>query len=428
MKINKIAKVLIVILLVSLSACSTISDFFATETPPPVEPTSTPNPTPTQGTLGVDAPITLKLWVSPEFDPTAETEAATLFQLRLEEYSQLHPGVRVDTRVKATSGPASLIESLSAAELAAPLALPDLVLISTENAQIAAERRLIYPLQVEEEFSFENDWYQFTEGLAFNQDQTFGVPFAVDAMIMVYRPGQTENPPVTWNEFLDLGQRIMFPASSPEALVTTLLYLSEDGQITPQNGGLLLDSNALESVLTFYNQAQASNLAPFWLTQLENDQTVWEYFLENRAEMAVTWMSRYLQSAPENTAAGVIPTQNGTSFTLARGWMWAVATPNTDRQDAAEDLALFLSESEFLGNWTQALGYLPVRPSALASWEDGPNQSLASVILPSAVPTPSHTNIALLGPAFQQAVNAILKQESTVSDAAAEAINQLLNP
>jgi ABC-type glycerol-3-phosphate transport system substrate-binding protein len=263
--------------------------------------------------------------------------------------------------------------------------------------------------------------------LTLNQDQTFGIPFALDTMVMVYRPSQTENPPVTWSEFLEFGQRLMFPAASPQALFTILLYLSEDGQISDENGGLSLDAGALESVLSFYSQAQASNLTPYWLTQLEDEQIVWEYFMENRTELAVTWMSQYLQEAPENIAAGVIPTQTGVSFTLAKGWVWSVASPNPERQAAAEELALFLSEPEFIGSWTQSLGYLPVHPSALAAWEAGPAQSLASVILTSAVPSPEYTDLSILGPAFQQAANAILKQELTISEAAAGAINQLQN-
>jgi ABC-type glycerol-3-phosphate transport system substrate-binding protein len=419
--------ILIFLVLLSLSACSTVADFFAEETPLPVIPTPTPVPTPTQATPGIDAPITLKLWVSSEFDPTAETEAAQILRARLDEYSQLHPGVRVDTRLKSTTGPASLIESLSTAGSAAPLALPDLVLLSTDDAQIAAKRSLIYPLQTEIDFSLENDWYQFPGGLTLNQDQTFGVPFALDAMVMVYRPNQTENPPVTWSEFLEVGQRLMFPAASPQALFTILLYLSEDGQITDEEGGFALDATALESVLSFYSRAQTSNLAPYWLTQLEDEQVVWDYFMENRTELAVTWMSKYLQEAPENAAAGVIPTQTGATFTLAKGWVWSVAAPSAERQAAAEELALFLSEPEFIGRWTQALGYLPVHPSALAAWEAGPAQSLASVVLPSAVPLPEFTDLSMLGPAFQQAVNAVLKQEMSVSEAAAAAINQLEN-
>jgi ABC-type glycerol-3-phosphate transport system substrate-binding protein len=426
-KNKTLTKIVIFLVLVSLSACSTIADFLAEDTPPPVISTPTPAPTPTQGTLGVDAPITLKLWVSPEFDPSTETEAAAILRARLDEYSQLHPGVRVDTRVKGTTGPASLIESLSSAISAAPLALPDLVLLSTDDAQIAAKRNLIYPLQSETDFSLENDWYQYAEGLTLNQDQTFGIPFALDAMVMVYRPSQTENPPVTWSEFLELGQRLMFPAASPQALFTILLYLSEGGQITNEDGNLSLAAGALERVLSFYSQAQASNLTPYWLTQLEDEQIVWEYFLENRTELAVTWMSQYLQEAPEHIAAGLIPTQTGATFTLAKGWVWSVATPNAERQAAAEELAFFLSEPDFIGSWTQSLGYLPVHPSALAAWEAGPEQSLASVILPSAVPSPDYTDLSILGPAFQQAANAILKQELTISEAASGAINQLQN-
>lgn len=422
-----ISRILTLVILISLSACGAISDFLAEETPPPVEPTVTPAPTPTRGTLGIDAPITLKIWVAPEFDPEGESEAAAILHARLDEYSQLHPGVRVDARVKDIIGPASTIESLRAADTAAPLALPDLVLLTTEDSQIAAAQNLIYALELEENFTFENDWYQFAEGLTTYNDQIFGVPFAADAIVMVYRSSQTENPPTTWGEFLEQGQRLMFPASSPEAMLSILLYLSEDGQLSDETGKITLESAPFENVMTFYNQAQTSNLMPYWITQLDSDQGVWDYFTENRGELAVTWMSRYLQETNEQFAAGLIPTRSGASFTLTNGFVWSVATPNTDRQEAAEDLALFLSDPAFTGIWTESLGYLPVRPSALAIWEPGPEQSLASVVLPSAVPAPDFALVSQLGPIFQQAANAILKQELSASEAAAQAVNQVNN-
>ena len=123
----------------------------------------------------------------------------------------------------------------------------------------------------------------------------------------------------------------------------------------------------------------------------------------------------------------MIPTKDGTAFTLTTGWVWSVSTPISDRQLVAEDLAIFLSEAAFTGSWTQAAGYLPVRPSGLASWEAGPDQSLASIILPAAVSMPSYSTLAIVGPAFQQAATVVIKQELSVSQAAAAVIIQLEN-
>ena len=220
--------------LVAVSGCSAVTDFLATETPAAVQATATPSPTATPATLGVDSPITLQLWLPPEFDPSAETDAAILLQARLDEYSRLHPGVRVQTRVKANTGSASLINSLSGTSSAAPLALPDLVLLSTKDMQNAAERSLIFPVGSEIDFNVENDWYPFAAGLA-GDDQIWGVPFTADGLVMIFRPSQTENPPASWSEFLNLGQRLMFPVSDPAgtAYYPALPFRGRPGGIKP---------------------------------------------------------------------------------------------------------------------------------------------------------------------------------------------------
>jgi multiple sugar transport system substrate-binding protein len=423
---TKIFFTLILILVVTpaLSGCSSIGGLLAEETPVSATPTPAPVPTATPGTLGIDAPISLQLWVPPEFDPQSDNEAAQLLQARLAEYSRLHPGIRVVPRVKANEGPASLLDTLSAAVSAAPLALPDLVLLSTHDARTAAERNLIYPLQTPIDFSTENDWYGFVPELVNYQEQFWGIPLAADALVLVYRPYQTPEPPSDWTAFFDQGQRLMFPAADPQALFTLLLYLSE----SQQNGiqpDMIWDSSSLESVFSFYQQAQASNLMPYWLTQLDSDQLVWDGFLDSQAELGITWASHYLQEAPDTISAGLIPTQDGTNFTLATGWIWAVATPNTERQAAAENLALFLSETEFSGSWTQAAGLLPVRPTGLVQWDNTPDRALAIAVLPAAITVPGETVLSTVGPPLQEAVMSVLKQEASVSSAVEEALNKL---
>ena len=52
---------------------------------------------------------------SPRFSPDGPDEAATLLAERLLEFEADHPGVRIEVRVKAQSGSASLIVALAAA-------------------------------------------------------------------------------------------------------------------------------------------------------------------------------------------------------------------------------------------------------------------------------------------------------------------------
>ncbi|MEK6223167.1 MAG: hypothetical protein N2D54_13055, partial [Chloroflexota bacterium] len=74
-------------------------------------------------------PLTLNIWVTPNFDPALDSDASHLFQEKIDDFSKGHPGVRVIVRVKNLTGSAGMLESLTAANRAAPLALPDLILI-----------------------------------------------------------------------------------------------------------------------------------------------------------------------------------------------------------------------------------------------------------------------------------------------------------
>jgi len=104
-------------------------------------------------------------------------------------------------------------------------------------------------------------------------------------------------------------------------------------------------------------------------------------------------------------------------FTLIDGWAWTISAQDPNRQAAAAELSSFLSEAVFAGEWTQAAGYLPLRPSALAVWEEGPKKVLGGKLMPVAevVPPPSVTT--QISPLLSQAVISLLKGDLTASEA-----------
>ncbi|MDO9130711.1 MAG: hypothetical protein Q7U34_12675, partial [Anaerolineales bacterium] len=57
----------------------------------------------------------IRVWLPPELDPSNGTPAGNLLKTRLDEFSAAHPGLKLEVRVKAESGPAGLLESLAAA-------------------------------------------------------------------------------------------------------------------------------------------------------------------------------------------------------------------------------------------------------------------------------------------------------------------------
>lgn len=401
------------------------------------EPNTTPepSPTPTNSILPTSAATqpassitTLRLWVPPEFDPKSETPAGNLLQERLDQYTAQRPDIRIETRVKAASGTGGLLDSLSSANAAAPLVVPDLILLPRSSLEIAALKGLLYPIDSFIEALDEGDWYPFAVELGQIQTSTFGLPFAGNALISLYRPSEIETPATDWLTALEAGLPIAFPAAEEEAHFPLAEYLSTGAPVQDSEGRPFLDSAALINVLTFFQDAESAGVMPFWLTQFTNDSQSWEAYNENQANTTVTWINRYLSTLPADTAATPIITQNGNPFTLATGWIWALSNPQSERHPLSIDLAEFLTDSEFLSPWSEMAGVLPPRESALEGWENVALRNIVSQIADSSHLIPPNDVMAVVGPALSQATVDILKRQSTPSRSAVNAIESLENP
>jgi multiple sugar transport system substrate-binding protein len=90
-------------------------------------------------------PLTLTIWVPPQFDPEAGTAGSDLLKKRLEEFKARRPGISLDVRVKALDGPGGLLDTLSSASAAATRVLPDLVALPRPMMEAAALKGLLHP-------------------------------------------------------------------------------------------------------------------------------------------------------------------------------------------------------------------------------------------------------------------------------------------
>lgn len=394
----------------------------------PVE-TLIPSPTSSQNvTATPPGPVTLQIWVPPQFDPQADTPVGALLQSRLDEFSSRRPDVHVVVRVKAVDGPGGLLDSLTTASAAAPLALPDLVALPRTVQETAALKGLLHPFDGLTTVMEDSDWYGYARQLAQLQNSIFGLPFAGDALVMVYRPNTIGEPPGDWASALKGKGPLAFPAADPQALFTLALYQSSGGNVRDDQGRPILDAETLGRVLSFYKDAETAGVMPFWLTQYQTDDQVWEAFTEKRANMAVTWTSRYMANMLADTALAPVPTKDGSEYTLATGWVWALASPQPEKQALGAQLAEFLTESDFLSKWTLAAGYLPTRPSSLLAWPDTSLQSLMSKVILSAQIYPSGDVLTALGPLLEQATVQVLKEQTDPATAAQDAVNGLPVP
>jgi len=351
-----------------------------------------------------------------------------LFQRRLDEFQRRNPRVTIETRVKAVSGPGGLLDSLTTASAAAPQALPDLVALPRDLLETAALKGLLLPLDNLTQAVDDPDWYPYAASLARLQKNIYGLPFAGDALVQIYHPELVARPPATFRNVLDAGQPLIFPAAG-EPYFTLDLYSAGGGAVADEQGRPYLSQIELTQVLTFYLSAEKAGVMPqALLTQLQEDDQVWAAFLGNQAGMAVTWSSRFLGAHTEEIAIAPVPTQNGKPFTLATGWVWALAGRDEAKRILTVQLAEFLTDSHFLATWTQAAGYLPTRPSSLGL---GPNtsleQTLGKIALSARLLPPTDVLSSLENP-LQQAVLAVLKGQSDPALAAQTAASSLTGP
>jgi ABC-type glycerol-3-phosphate transport system substrate-binding protein len=167
---------------------------------------------------------------------------------------------------------------------------------------------------------------------------------------------------------------------------------------------------------------------PYWLTQYETDDQVWETFQEKLADLAVISASRHLGSLIADTNIAQIPTPDGTPYTLASGWVWATPAIEPARQELSIQLAEFLTESSFMATWTEAIGYMPTRPSSLASWSNTSLQSLVELFVLSSRIIPSSDVLMILGPPLEQATVEVIKGQNDPVTAAQNALEALTGP
>jgi multiple sugar transport system substrate-binding protein len=372
----------------------------------------------------------LTVWLPPQFDPTSGTPGSNLLKERLRLFSDQHAGLQIEVRVKSASGSGGLLDALTATSAAAPGALPDLIAFSRDDLEAGALKGLLYPYDTATNTPDDPDWYNFARQMGLVQGTPYGLPFAGDALVMLYRPQQTPVLPTSWAALLRQTGVVAFPAADPQALVTMALYISEGGQITDPQHRPVLTTDTLENALKIYETGVKSGMFPPWLTTYDTDAQAWQAFKDKRAAWVVTWVSQYLAELPADTS--MIPflpvNENSNPMTLATGWVWALGNPQPEQRLLSIELAKWLVQSDFLSKWTSAEGYLPPRPTSLAGWSDQSLQTLLSQVVISAQLRPANDLLASLGPVLRDAGLQVLKAQSDPVQAAQAASERLKGP
>ena len=331
----------------------------------------------------------------------------------------------MEVRAKAVDGAGGLLESLAAAAAAAQGALPDLVALPYPVFQAAGQAGLLRPLNGLTHALDEPDWYDYAREMAHLQNSALGLPFAGDALLQVYRPQVVVQPLQGWQLEGEVGKIFSFAAGDPQALFPLALYQANGGEIIDEQGKPTLIAQPLEELLAFFAQAEGSGVMTEALTEFQVQDQADDAFVAGQADMLATWASHYLRQKPPDAGLALLPAPNQKPFTLMKGWVWALPGLDDSRRELAAELAEFLTESSYLAEWSEAAGYLPARPSALAAWSDSDARVILETVSKSGRLIPANDLLSVLGPALQNATMQILKRASDPASAALEAVQSL---
>ena len=155
------------------------------EETPQVDVTSTAEPEPEETLLPSTDPDKLIIWLPPEMDPYAESDSGKILLEKLNSFANSNK-VEIIVRIKAQTGAGSLTDSLTATRSAAPEILPDLILLSAPDLDLASRRNLIYANEGLDEFMAGVDWYPFARQMSTIDGEVLAVPLFVDPYAMIY--------------------------------------------------------------------------------------------------------------------------------------------------------------------------------------------------------------------------------------------------
>ena len=416
--------------LILLAGCSSLPSFDSdwinrilyTPTPAPVRTaTSTIRSTQAPPVTGqpepaVAEPRILRIWLPPQFNPNTGTDSAALLKQRLTNFEAEHPGLEIDVRIKAEEGEADLLNSLAITSMAAPNALPDLVALPRHALEAATQKGLVRPLDgLSTEFQ-NSDWYPYARELAKIDGKAYGLPFAGDALVIIYRPELVWIK--TWDDILLSESQLVFAGADPQAQVGLSLYVSAGGELVDAQGNPTLDQEVLARVLEIFSKGRAAALFPDASTNISTDEQVLQEYRARRAEMAIVHISNYRD--PQDGLVQPLMGVDEPHLTFATSWMWVLTGQNADNQQLSTELAEFLTADDFLALWINETGYLPTRPSTL----NNEGETSIPAVIEAARPIPSTDVLLALGPLMQEALVRVLNGEQP--DAVARSVVEKL--
>lgn len=400
-----------------------------TATPEAVSETLTPAPSPTP------AQMVLRVWLPEPLAPVNNADAAEQLVTLISAFESVNPDIRIDLRLKASGESGGqevggVLSTLQTAAAVAPGALPDLTLLRRPDVLTAEQLGIVRPLENRVPEVIRDDFALAAEQLGEFEGGLIALPFMIDVKHVAYDPAASIPADWRFDTVLQSNFRLAFSAGRVNSLSDTFLaqYLSAGGALGP-TGQLALDSDALRTVLRFYEQALAQGILDPNVTQYTLISDYLDELFSGTLNAGVVTTTDYLRllASDAELSYGYLPSLTGDPISVMDGWSWVMTTAELNRQNAALRFLNFLYDIDRHSQYGYAIGMIPSQRAALRGWVeyediDPGYVEFVESLIDSAVIQPS--SFDLTARALQSAFVAVVSGQRSAADAVRDALAQ----
>lgn len=378
------------------------------------------------------SPITLTLWLPEFLSPAQESAGGRILKEQYEAFTKANRHIIIEHKLKKPHGKGGIRDFLLTTQAVIPSALPDIVALDLSELEKLVEEGLLQPLDELLPEELEDDLFLFARQAATFNDRLMALPFEADLEHLIYNREKITFPPRSWTELLTTEDATyVFPAGGDQGRVNLsflIQYLALGGHLRDDEGHPTIDEAKVAQTLRFYREARPGGVVPYTISELETLDDCWPRYLAAEATMANVDSHRYMAEGDvlKKTSFSSIPTRDGNTATIARGWAYAIVIQEPARQAAAASFIRWLTMPENLAKWAQSANHLPTHRSAFhLQGMTGQYMAFLESQLEAAYPPPSLRGYEKIGQALQTAVEQVLSRRATPDEAARQAAASL---
>lgn len=311
---------------------------------------------PATPTLTATSAITLTLWTTEDFAPGSVGPGA-IWRDQFASFHAANPNIALDVILKKADGKGGILDALTTTRAVVPSLMPDVTIVNLSDAAVAAEKKIIQPLDGIVSAEFTLDRFPFAAQSATYQNQWVAIPFAADVQHLVYTQTVPSSAPKTWDDLARQKNPLLLPLGGDDAFL--LQYYSFGASLGN------FDPYAAAQVFGLIKRGHDLNFLPEAALNARSADDSWDAFATGQVAMAQVWGSRYWAErnnlAPNlNASFAPIPTRDGRSATLVSGWALAIVTNDALRQRAAARWIEWILKWDRLAPYLQSAHRFPV--------------------------------------------------------------------